>query len=88
MGVRKRHVWALLIGRLKGVLNFLDFSDEELIDKLSSLLKDVINDCGSLCELVPVFEHLNGIFNRSHILETVGDDRGVDDLNSLDVVFE
>ena len=48
----------------------------------------MIIDLGSLSELEPVFKHLNSVFDRSYVLETVSDDRVVDDLDGLNVILE
>ena len=88
VGVRDRHDWALLVRVLEQVLDLLHLGDEELIDLLGGLLLHKLDDTGSLGELVEVLQHLNGVLNSADVVEGLGNDGRVDDLNVLDLILE
>ena len=88
VGVRDRHDWALLVRVLEQVLDLLHLGDEELIDLLGGLLLHKLDDTGSLGELVEVLQHLNSVLDSADMVEGLGNDGRVNDLNVFDLILE
>ena len=59
-----------------------------MVDEIGGFLLHVLQDALPLGQLIEVFKHLNGVFDRRNVGERLGDDCRIDDLNVLHILLE